>query len=1032
VNLTLAAIEKNRVTAVLLLVLFFAGLNAWSNMPQSEDPGFTIRIAMVITYFPGASPERVEQLVTDKLEKAIQEIPEIDFLQSESKPGVSVVFVNIQQRYKEMRPIWDKLRRKVDRARSELPEGIIGPIVNDEFGDVFGTIVNLTGDGFSYAELKDVADEVRDELLLIPDVAKVEIYGAQEERVFVEYNNARLADLGLSPLQLRGILASRNIINPGGEIRTENEEIILEPTGSFESVEDLRRTLIQVPNSDKLLYLEDVATIRRGYVDPPETMMHATGEPGLALAISLREGGNILTLGERVEAAMDRVQASYPIGVEFDFSAFQATAVRNKVDDFVGNLLQAILIVVLVMLASLGVRTGLVVASLIPMAIVAAFFFMSVFDVGVNQMSLAALIISLGLLVDNAIVMSESILVAMNEGKAPVPAAVDAAAELRIPLLTSSLTTIAAFLPIYLAKSSTGEYVAPLFKVVTITLLCSWILSLTMIPMLCVRFLKVKKKPKGSSSRLMRTYRALLLTGLRYRWASLALVVVIFMGVMQLAGFVPVIFFPPNERPTLMVELFLPTGSPVAKTEEMVEEFERFLSENLLLTPVQLEAGEEGVINWASYIGEGAPRFILSYGPEYASPEYAILLVNASSRDFVGTAVTRLREFGTQFPDLKAKIDPLPLGPPANNPIEVRISGRDLDEVFKLVEKVKDKLLQTPGTRGIADDWGARSKKLLIRINEARAQRAGVSNQDIAISLQTIFSGFDTTEYREDDKVIPVTLRSEQANQVGELARESIAQIGGVNVFSQTTGQSVPAAQVVDAELVWQPAKVIRRNRLRTVTVESDVEPGFTANEVVQGIRPWLAEESESWPLGYSWEMGGEEEEAAKANASIMAQLPVAGLVIILLLVAQFNSLRRPLIILITIPLGLIGVVIGLLVMRSYFGFMTFLGVISLSGIVINNAIVLLDRIKIEIEEHGLPPAEAVVESAQRRLRPILLTTVTTLGGLLPLYLGGGPMYQPMAVAIMFGLLFATGLTLGVVPILYSLFFRVSFKDFPS
>ena len=1029
-SLTRAAIEKNRVTTVLLLVLAVAGLNAWATMPQSEDPGFTIRIAMVITYFPGASPERVEQLVTDKLEKAIQEIPEIDFLQSESKPGVSVLFVNIQQRYKEMRPIWDKLRRKVERVAPELPEGIIGPIVNDEFGDVFGTIVNLTGDGFSYAELKEVADEVRDELLLIPDVAKVEIYGDQEERIFVEYNNARLAELGLSPLQLRGILASRNIINPGGEIRTENEEIVLEPTGSFESVEDLGRTLIQVPDSDKLLYLDDVATIRRGYVDPPETMMHATGEPGLALAISLREGGNILTLGDQVQATIDRVRASYPIGVEFDFSAFQATAVRNKVDDFVGNLLQAILIVVLVMLVSLGIRTGLVVATLIPMAIVSAFFFMSVFDVGVNQMSLAALIISLGLLVDNAIVMSESIMVAMSEGKPAVPAAIDAAAELRIPLLTSSLTTIAAFLPIYLAKSATGEYVAPLFKVVTITLLCSWVLSLTMIPMLCVRFLRVKSKEADAESRFQRAYRRLLLTGLRHRWASLALVFVVFMGVMRLAALVPVIFFPPNDRPTLTVELYQPAGSPVAKTEELVRDFERFMIENLLIDRERIEAGEEGIVNWATYIGEGAPRFILSYAPEYASPDYAILLVNATSRAFIDTAVDKLRGFGQRFPDLKAKIDPLPLGPPASNPIEVRISGRDLDEVFVLVDKVKEKLRETAGTRGIADNWGARSKKLMIRINEARAQRAGVSNQDIAISLQTVFSGFDTTEYREGDKVIPVTLRSEQANQVGELAKESIAQIGGVSIFSQATGRSVPAAQVVDAELVWQPAKVLRRNRLRTVTVESDIEPGITANQIVQSIVPWLEEESKSWPLGYSWEIGGEEEEAARANASIMEQLPVAGLVIVLLLVSQFNSLRRPAIILITIPLGLIGVVIGLLVMRSYFGFMTFLGVISLAGIVINNAIVLLDRIKIEIEEHGQEPAAAVVDSAQRRLRPILLTTVTTLGGLLPLYLGGGPMYQPMAVAIMFGLLFATVLTLGVVPILYSLFFRVSFRDF--
>jgi len=1033
VNITRLAIEKNRVTIVLMLVLIIAGLAAYAGMPQSEDPGFTIRIAMILTYFPGASPERVEQLVTDKLEKAIQEIPELDFLQSESKPGVSVIFVNIQQRYKEMRPIWDNLRRKVERVAPSLPEGIIGPIVNDEFGDVFGTIVNLTGDGFSYAELKDVADEVRDELLLIPDVAKVEIYGDQEERIFVEYNNARLADLGLSPLQLQAILAARNIINPGGDVQTEYEVIVLEPTGSFESVEDLRRTLIRVPGSDELIHLEDVATIRRSYVDPPETKMRATGEPGLALAISMREGGNILTLGEQVEQTIDRVRASYPIGIEFDFSASQATAVKRKVDDFVGNLIQAILLVLVVMLISLGIRTGLVVATLIPMAIVSTFFLMSVFDVGINQMSLAALIIALGLLVDNAIVMSESIMVQIGEGKPAVEAAVDSAAELRIPLLTSSLTTIAAFLPIYLAKSTTGEYVAPLFQVVTITLLCSWVLSLTMIPMHCVMFLKVKKvEDDGFNSRLYRTYRRFLLLALRRRWLSVAAVIVIFVGVMQLAGFVPVIFFPPNERPALLVELFLPTGTPLARTEELVQEVEAFMTENLLLSAEEIEAGEEGIVNWAGYIGEGAPRFILSYGPEQASPEYAILLVNTTSRQFVDETVTRLREFCSAFPGLKARIDPLPLGPPAKNPVEVRVSGRDPDRVFEYVDRVRQQLRKISGTRGIADDWGARSKKLLIRINEARAQRAGVTNSDVAISLQTIFTGFDTTEYREGDKVIPVTLRSEQANQVGAMARESVAQLGSVNVFSQATGRSVPAAQVVDAELVWQPAKILRRNRLKTVTVESDLEPGYTANEINKSVVPWLEEESRGWPLGYSWELGGEEEEAAKANASIMEQLPVAGLVIVLLLVGQFNSIRRPLIILITIPLGLIGVVIGLLVMRSYFGFMTFLGVISLSGIVINNAIVLLDRIKNEIEVNHLSPQRAVVESAQRRLRPILLTTVTTVGGLIPLYLGGGPMYQPMAVAIMFGLIFATGLTLGVVPVLYSIFFKVKFNDFPG
>ena len=1025
-NVTRFAIEKNRITFVVLLFLAVAGINAFRSMPQSEDPGFTIRVAMVMTYFPGASPERIEQLVTDKLEKAIQEMPEIDFLASESKTGVSIIFVNVQERYKDMRPIWDSLRRKVDRVAPDLPDGIIGPIVNDEFGDVFGTILTVIGDGYTYAELKDIADDVRDELLLIPAIAKVEIYGAQEERVFVEYSNARLAELGLSPYQLKNILESRNIINPGGDIRTNDEEIVFEPSGNFESVEDLKRSIIRLPGNAELLYLQDVATVYRDYIDPPQTKMRATGEPGLALAISLREGGNILDLGTAVRATVDRLQSDYPVGVSFDFVAFQADAVERKVNDFIGNLLTAIVIVLGVMLFFLGVRTGLVVASLIPMAIVTSFIFMSLFNVGINQMSLAALIIALGMLVDNAIVMSESIMVSMSEGKQPIDAAVESAAELRVPLLTSSLTTAAAFMPIALAKSSTGEYTRPLFQVVTITLLCSWALSLTMIPLLCVMFLKVKQKQEeeGYSSRFYRTYRRLLLFGLRNRWTAVALVVATFIGVMQLMAFVPQIFFPPNERPTFTAEFRLPTGTPLARSEEVVLEVERFLRDNLLLTEEQLAAGEEGVINWAAFVGEGAPRFLLPFNPELASPEYAMLLVNATSRDWLDEGIAELREFCQRFPGLKATIEPLPLGPPAQNPIEVRISGREEDLVFDLVERTQARLAEIQGPRSIADNWGARSKKVLVRINEPRAQRAGISNQDVAVSLQTLFTGFDTTEYREDDKVIPVTLRSAQASALDPEAFRS------VNVFSQATGQSVPLAQVADVELAWQPAKIRRRDRLKTVTVEADLEPGFTAAEVNAQLVPWLEDESSSWPRGYSWALGGEEEESGKANASIMEQLPIAMLVIILLLVWQFNSIRRPLIILITIPLGLIGVVIGLLVMRSYFGFMTFLGVISLAGIVINNAIVLLDRVKLEREAGGLSAQRAVIEAAQRRLRPILLTTVTTVGGLIPLYLGGGPMYEPMAVAIIFGLMFATVLTLGVVPVLYSLFFKVSFKDF--
>ncbi|MEE8526510.1 MAG: efflux RND transporter permease subunit, partial [Thermoanaerobaculia bacterium] len=837
----------------------------------------------------------------------------------------------------------------------------------------------------------------------------------------------------ISPLQLQQILESQNIIVPGGSLTTPYEKIVLEPSGNFETLDEIRRAVIQVPGSVELVTLEDLAQIRRGTIDPPASMARGPGGPVLALAISMREGGNIVELGEQVKPLVERLETYYPIGVDLEFVQFQPEVVSALVDGFVVNLYQAIAIVTLVMLFSLGLRTGLVVASLIPMAMLTTLLAMSFFSIGLDQMSIASLIIALGMLVDNAIVMSESIMVGMAEGKKPVPAAVDAAAELRIPLLTSSLTTAAAFLPIYLAESATGEYTAPLFKVVTITLIASWCLSLTMIPMLCAMFLKIEKQADtGFDSRFYRRYRGVLAFLLRNKLLTLAGVAAVFLLAILGLGLVPNIFFPPNDRATFTLEIELPVGTPIERTAAVVEQIEAHIHDNFLAGDRseggqgESEDGEPaGIVNWVSFIGNGGPKFTLGYNPGLASPEYAIMLVNATSRPAVDRLIPPLERFANDhFPDLKAIIRPLSQGPPAWPPVEVRISGRDTDVLFDLVDQVKAKMREIPGTRLIDDDWGPRAKKIVVAVDEARARRAGVSNQDVAISLQTHLDGIDITEYREDDQLIPVILRSVAA---GRLALETLET---PNVYSQATGTSVPLSQVADAEVVWEPAKVRRRDRLRTVTVSCATDPGVTAAEIDARLAPWLEQESESWDLGFGWEMGGANESSAKANRSIAEKLPIAGLIIVLLLVAQFNSLRRPAIILITIPLGIIGVVIGLLAAKSYFGFITLLGVISLSGIVINNAIVLLDRIRIEIEDNGLTPQQAIIESGQRRLRPILLTTFTTIGGMLPLWWGGGAMWQPMAISIIFGLAFATVLTLGVVPVLYSIFFRVSFKDF--
>jgi len=1022
-SITKFAIEKNRITAVLLFLLIMNGISSYFSMPQQENPGFIIRAAQIITYMPGGSPERIENLITDPIEEVVQQIPELDFVNSQSRTGISIVTVNIKESYKEMRPIWDNLRRKVDGIRGDLPSAIGGPFVNDEFGDVYGIIYSITGEGYTFAELKEVADQVRDELLRIDDVAKVDIYGTQEERIFIEYDNNQLARLGVSPSQMQQILQAQNIIFPGGSIQTEKERIALEPSGNYESLDELRKTVIKFPNRSDLLYLEDIATIRRGYIDPPTSFMRSSGTPALGVGISMREGGNIIELGKDVKSTLELIEQSYPIGVEFDVIAFQPDEVEKNVNNFTRNLYQAILLVVIVMLATLGVRTGLVVASLIPMTIFFALIVMNLFSITINTISLAALIIALGMLVDNAIVMSESILVLMENGKKAIDAAVESANELRIPLLTSSLTTAAAFLPIFLAESATGEYTADLFKVVTISLMCSWVLSLTMIPMLAVTFIKIKKKKKdlGFNTPFYSKYRGILIWVLKHRLASIVIITIIFFGSMQLGKLVPNLFFPESDRAFIRGSLNFPIGTSIDITGEMVDDLEKFLNDSLKVN----ENRETGIINWATFIGTGAPRYVLASDTEPQKESLAYLMITTSDKFVVDKLIARIETYlWDRYPDLETVIRRLDYGPPVQAPVQVRVYGRDEDQLFAIVDGIKAQLAAIPGTKSISDDWGARVKKLHINIDQPRAQRAGVSSYDIAFSLQSTLAGLEITEYREDEDLIPVIFRASEAD------RKDISKLETLDIFVQSTGRTVPLKQVADVEVAWEPSSILRRDRLKAVTVSAYVDNNTNAFDVFDQIDLWLVDEKANWPIGYNFEYGGELESSGESQAAIVEKLPLAVGFIILLLVAQFNSIRKPLIILMTIPLAMVGVFIGLILLGGEMGFMTFLGVISLSGIVINNAIVLIDRIKIEHEEEGQSLQNAIIKAGQKRLRPILLTTATTVGGMLPLYLGGGPMWESMAIAIIFGLIFSTMLTLLVVPLLYSLFFKVKFKGY--
>jgi len=1019
VSLTSRAIESNRVTAIAVLLVLILGIQTYQSMPRDEDPGFLIRVALVTTPFPGASPERVERLVTDRIETAARQIPEVDLVTSESREGISIVFVEVGDEHFDLQPIWDDLRRKIEAVQPDLPSGAGTPIVDDDYGDVFGILLSLTAPGFSERQLYEVAKQVRDEFLLLPDAARVEINGRQVEHIFLEYSNARLAEVGLSPQLLADTLAAQNIVVSGGSVSTGIERITLEPTGNFESVEELGETAIPLPNDPgSLVSLRDLVTVRRGTVDPPTDIRRATGLPALGLAISMREGGNLIELGRQVRETIDRLKVALPLGIEIEVSQLQPDIVSQKVSDFESNLVQSVVIVSLVMLLTLGLRTGLIVASLVPMAIVSAIAVMGAFSIGLDQMSLAALIIALGMLVDNAIVMSESIIVQMSEGKSPVAAAVDSAAELSTSLLTSSLTTAAAFLPIYLAENAAGEYTAPIFKVVTITLICSWFVALTMIPLLCVWFLRVDAKPgtEGFDAGFYQRYRGLLVRALHRPLLSLALMVGLLVLSLSLFRFVPNLFFPENDRPLMVAEFVFPFGTAIELTDAAVAEFEAFLESEHRVGADR----SDGVTDWVTYVGSGGPRFTLGYSGEQPASYAAAMIINASSRDTVTVLAPRLEDWCHEnLPGIKATVRPLGSGPAPWPPIQIQILGRRLDPLYAAVAETKAQLREIPGTRLVDDDWGALAKKLRVRVDQARARRAGLTSNDIAVSLQTELSGVEATEFREGVELIPITIRA-----AGKTVRD-LTTLESINVYSQSTGTFVPLKQVADIEVVWEPGVIKRRNRLRTITIEAAPTAATTSADVVAALQPWLASRTGEWSEEISYRIAGENEDSGEANAAIQEKLPIAGLAIALLLVLQFNSMRKPAIILLTIPFALIGVVFGLLVARSYFGFMTLLGVISLAGIVINNAIVLIDRIQLEIDEFDRAPYEAILQAGQRRLRPILLTTATTVGGLIPLWLGGGPMFEPMAIAILFGLLFATVLTLVLVPVLYALFFRV-------
>lgn len=1027
-NLAQFSIDKNRITFMVLATIILMGLVMYSGLSRDSMPPYTVRVATVVSVFPGASPERVEQLVSDKVEKIVQELPELKEVNSTSRTGLSVVSVVLKDEVsqKKMQAVWDRLRRKLN-SMEDLPQGVTPNLNDDGIGDVYGIVVGLTSDGYSYAEMKDYADDIKDDLIKLPDAAKVTLGGIQEERVFIEFDNTRLKSYGLSSSKLQQIISTTNILSSGGQINVGDERIILEPTGNFNSVEDIREMLIPVGTSgSQLVKLGDITTIKKAYIDPPTQIVKVDGKSAVSLHVNLKKGANVIKLGEAVNGIVSQWKAKLPIGLELTRVSSLDNYIDNKINNFISNLLQSIGIVLAVMLIFLGIRTGLVIASLIPIVTIMTLMIMGVIGMGLNQVTLAALIMALGMLVDNAIVVAETIMVKMEQGVDRKKAAVDAFSELWMPLLISTLTTSAAFLAFYMSPTTMGDIVGPIFVVITIALMSSWIIALTVITMFCYLFLKVE--PKGVKkpgfidrviNKLKSYYKDLILIALTNKWKVIIGIFIAFF--MSLYGFTKVdfVFFPDSDRNMITIDVNLPLGTKIERTKEVVGKIEQYMLDSLKTS----ENNPLGITDWSSYVGQGPESYDLGYSQDEANSSYAHILVNTSSFNENNMMIKKLDRYTFEnFPNADIKVGVLGAGG-GGTPIEIKVSGSNPDELAKISETIKTKLSSTSGTKNVKDDWGPKSKKFLIKIDQNRAQNAGVSSQDIATSLKTVLDGFNTGEYREDNKSIPILMRS------GDSQQQTLASLETLNIFAQNSGKSVPLLQVANIIPQWQYSKIKRLDLRRTINISSKLREDGNATTVMEEVTPWLNEQIKNWPQGYTYELGGDAKQSAESMGSVIAYLPLSGFIIILLLIIQFNSFRKMTMVVLTIPLGIIGVVIGLLTFQEPFGFMPFLGVISLAGIVINNAIVLIDRMEVE-QSLGKNDQDAVIAACLQRFRPILLATFTTVLGLIPLYLSGGEMWEGMAVSIMVGLLFGTVITLLFIPSLYSALFKVNYKNY--
>ncbi|WP_407493883.1 efflux RND transporter permease subunit [Acinetobacter baumannii] len=1034
-NLSEWALNNKGIVLYFMLLLGIIGAISYSKLSQSEDPPFTFKVMVVQTYWPGATAKEVSTLVTDRIEKELMTTGQYDKIMAYSRPGESMVtFVAKDSLTSAQIPdVWYNVRKKVNDIRHELPSGVQGPFFNDEFGDTFGNIYVLTGKDFDYALLKEYADRLQLQLQRVKDVGKVELIGLQDQKIWIEISNTKAVQLGIPVSAIQEALQKQNSMASAGFFETGTDRIQIRVSGQLQSVDDIKKMPLLV--GDKTIQLGDVADVYRGFSQPAQPRMRFMGDNGIGIAVSMRKGGDIIALGKNLETEFAQLQKTLPLGMKLQKVSDQPVAVQRSIHEFVKVLAEAVIIVLLVSFFSLGFRTGLVVAFSIPLVLAMTFAGMNLFDVGLHKISLGALILALGLLVDDAIIAVEMMAIKMEQGYSRIKAAGFAWKTTAFPMLTGTLITAAGFLPIATAQSSTGEYTRSIFQVVTIALLVSWVAAVLFVPYLGEKLLpdftktghqapwyvrlwaRITKKPQPQTvaisqdhhydpyqSSFYLRFRKMVEFCVTYRKTVIATTVGIFVLSVLMFKMVPQQFFPPSNRAEILVDLKLEEGASLTATEQAVKKVEQFLSK------------QKGIDNYVAYVGTGSPRFYLPLDQQLPQASFAQFVVLASSlddRDEIRRSLeTQIKQL---LPQVRTRVSLLENGPPVGYPLQYRVSGEDLNLVRKEAQQVARVISENPNTTNVHLDWGEPSKIISIQIDQDRARQMGVSSLDLANFLNASITGSAIEQYREKRELIEIRLRGDKAERVEVASLASLA-------VPTANGTTVPLAQIAKIEYKFEDGLIWHRNRLPTITVRADIRTNLQPATVVGELAESMDKLRAELPSGYLIEVGGTVEESARGQSSVNAGMPLFLAVVMTLLMIQLKSLSRATIVFLTAPLGLIGVVLFLLLFNKPFGFVAMLGTIALSGMIIRNSLILIDQIE-QDRQAGHPTWEAIIDATVRRFRPIILTALAAVLAMIPL--SRSIFFGPMAVAIMGGLIVATLLTLFFLPALYAAWFKV-------